>query len=234
MSLRILGLADLHDRSEMLSLLAKADADIIAFCGDLHNASSPLQARPAAEALARVGPPVLIVPGNMDHRDVVPDLWREAGFKMMHGSSLRCGNYGFLGMGGMVVHDPKRLRDPARYYHREEEIYDSLSSAHREVSNSRMVIVLTHQPPRCSRDTIYTGERTGSVGLRHFVEEYQPDLLLCGHIHEDRGEAEIGRTRIINVGEMRRGYAALIELNDDDGIRVEWMNLWEEKELSKP
>lgn len=223
MSLRILGLADLHDRSEMLGLLGDVDADIIAFCGDLHNASGPEQARPAAEALAKIGPPVLIVPGNMDYRDVVPDLWREAGLTMIHGSSFSYGGCGFLGLGGMVMRDPKRLENPARYYHREDDVDDLLSRAHGEISGVQNVIVITHQPPRGSRDTIYTGERTGSVGLRRFVEEHQPELLLCGHIHEDRGEATIGRTRIVNVGEMRRGHAALIELNDE--LSVEWIDL---------
>lgn len=223
MSLRILGMADLHDRSEMLDLLKDVDADIIAFCGDLHNASAPDQARPVAGALARIGPPVLIVPGNMDHRDVVPGLWKDAGLRMIHGASIRCKGYGFLGLGGMVMRDPKRLGNPGRYYHREEDVYDLLSRAYRDASDVKSVIVITHQPPRGSRDTIYTGERTGSLGMRRFVEEHQPQLLLCGHIHEDRGEALIGRTRIINVGELRRGHAALIDLNDD--VRVKWIDL---------
>ncbi len=227
MSLRILGLADLHDRSEMLGLLQDVDADLVAFCGDLHNASMLDQARPAAEALAKIGPPVLIVPGNMDHRDVVPDLWREAGLTMIHGITHRYKGYGFLGLGGMVMRDPKRLGNPARYYHREEDAYDLLSRAHGEIRGVQKVIVITHQPPRGTRDTIYTGERTGSVGLRRFVEEHQPELLLCGHIHEDRGEAMIGRTRIINVGEMRRGHAALIELSDE--VSVIWMDLLKSK-----
>lgn len=225
--LRILGLSDLHDRSEMLGLLGDVDADLIAFCGDLHNASMPEQARLASEALAKIGPPVLIVPGNMDHRDVVPDLWKEAGLTMIHGSSFRYKSYGFLGLGGMVMRDPKRLGNPARYYHREEDAYDLLAGAHRELQDVQKVVIITHQPPRGSRDKIYTGERTGSVCLRRFVEENQPLLLLCGHIHEDRGEAVIGRTRIINVGELRRGHAALIELNDD--MRVEWMDLLKRK-----
>lgn len=223
MSLRILGLADLHDSSEMLGLLRDVDADLIAFCGDLHNASGPEQARVAAEALAKIGPPVLIVPGNMDHRDVVPDLWREAGLTMIHGTSFRYSGYGFLGLGGMVMRDPKRFGNPARYYHREEDAYDLLSKAQKEIRDVQKVIVITHQPPRGSRDTIYTGERTGSIGLRCFVEEHQLQLLLCGHIHEDRGEAMIGSTRIVNVGELRRGHAALIELNDE--MRVEWLDL---------
>ncbi len=223
MSLRILGLADLHDSSEMLGLLRDVDADLIAFCGDLHNASGPEQARVAAKALAKIGPPVLIVPGNMDHRDVVPDLWREAGLRMIHGSSFSCKGCGFLGLGGMVMRDPKRLGNPARYYHREEDAYDLLSRAQREISGVQKVVVITHQPPRGTRDRIYTGERTGSVGLRRFVEEHQPQLLLCGHIHEDLGEAMVGSTRIVNVGELRSGHAALIEL--DDEMRVEWLDL---------
>jgi Icc-related predicted phosphoesterase len=223
MVLRILGLADLHDRSETLEPLRNVEADLVAFCGDLHNASLPEQARPAAEALAKIGPPVLIVPGNMDHRDVVPDLWREVGLTMIHGTSFMYKGYGFLGLGGMVMHDPKRLGNPGRYYHREEDVYDLLSRAFLEVLDAESAVVITHQPPRGARDTIYTGEMTGSVGLRRFVEERQPQLLLCGHIHEDRGEALIGRTRIINVGELRRGHAALIELSDD--VMVNWIDL---------
>jgi Icc-related predicted phosphoesterase len=222
-SLCILGLADLHDRVEMLDRLRDVDADLIAFCGDLHNGSSRTAGEPVAAALARLGLPVLIVPGNMDHKDVVPQMWREAGLIMLHRSSFRFGDFGFIGMGGMAVHNPRRLEDPARYYHRDGEVYDSLAQAYPGISGSKTIIVLTHQPPRDTRDTIYTGERTGCISLRRFLEEYQPDLLLCGHIHEDRGESQVGPTRIINVGELRQGYAAIIELNGE--LAVDWIEL---------
>jgi len=219
-TIKILGIADLHDRLEMLDSL-KTNVDLIAFCGDLHNASSPEQALPVAEALAKLGPPVLIVPGNMDHKDVVPQIWKSAKLTMIHASSFLFGDYGFIGMGGMVPNNPRRLGDHARYYHSNEEIYDSLSKLYREISGLRRKIVLTHQPPRCARDRLYNGETSGSLGLRRFIEEFQPDLLMCGHIHEDRGETWIGNTKIINVGELRRGYAALIEINED--LRIEWI-----------
>jgi Icc-related predicted phosphoesterase len=218
--LKILGLADLHDQAEMLDL-PTAGVDIIAFCGDLHNASGAAQARIMAEALANLGPPVLIVPGNMDHRDIVPDVWSSAGLISVHNASFKSENLGFIGFGGMTPHNPRRLGDPSRYYHSDEEIYDSLSRTHGDIADSRHRIVMTHQPPRGARDAIYSGESTGSQGLRRFVDEFQPDLLMCGHIHEDRGEAYIGRTKVINVGELRRGYAALVEIGD--GIRVKWI-----------
>jgi uncharacterized protein len=219
--LRILGLADLHDRIDMLGRLKGIDADLIVFCGDLHNASSKIAARPAAFALAGLGPPVLIVPGNMDHRDVVPDLWEEAGLRMLHRSSFCFENIGFLGMGGMVAKDPRRLGDPARYYHDDIEVYKTLAAVYQNIINARIKIVIVHQPPRGAQDTLYNGESSGSVSLRRFVEVYQPDLLLCGHIHEARGMGFIGTTRIVNVGELRQGCAALIEI--EDKISVNWV-----------
>jgi hypothetical protein len=78
-----------------------------------------------------------------------------------------------------------------------------------------------HQPPRGAQDTLYNGDSSGSFSLRRFVEEYQPDLLLCGHIHEARGEGFIGSTRIVNVGELRQGFAALIEIANE--ITVTWI-----------
>ena len=220
-ALRILGLADLHDCTERLEGLKNLNCDLIAFCGDLHNGSSQERARPAAMALACLGPPVLIVPGNMDHRDVVPQLWEEAGFILLHQSSFRYKEYGFLGLGGMIAKDPRKLGDPNRYYHRDEEVYSLLDKAYQEVLDARRKIVIVHQPPRGAQDLLYNGERSGSLQLRRFIEDRQPDLVLCGHIHEDRGECRIGSALVVNVGELRRGYAAVIDM--DEKISVDWI-----------
>lgn len=219
--LRILGLADLHDHIERLDDLKDIDADLIVFCGDLHNGSHRKKAMPIAAALASLGLPVLIVPGNMDHKDIVPSLWSEAGFIMLHRSYFLHGDYGFIGLGGIVARDPRRQGDPARYYHRDEEVYRILAEAYRQISGTWFKIIVVHQPPRGAQDRLYNGESSGSIGLRRFVEEYQPDLLLCGHIHEDRGECSIGSTRIVNVGELRQGFAAIIDLGED--MRVDWI-----------
>ncbi len=220
-ALRILGLADLHDCPERLEALKDIKCDLIAFCGDLHNGSSKERARPAAMALACLGPPVLIVPGNMDHRDVIPELWRGAGLIMLDKSSFRFKEHGFLGLGGMIARDPRRLGDPNRYYHRDEEVYSLLEKAYQEVLDARRKIVIVHQPPHGARDLLYNGERSGSTELRRFIEDYQPDLVLCGHIHEDRGDCRIGSTLVVNVGELRRGFGAVVDL--DDKITVEWI-----------
>lgn len=124
-------------------------------------------------------------------------------------------------MGGMIARDPRRLGDPNRYYHRDDEVYSVLEKAYQEVAGTRAKIVIVHQPPPGACDILYNGERSGSSELRRFIENYQPDLVLCGHIHEDRGECHIGSTLVVNVGELRRGYGAVIDLNDE--ITVKWI-----------
>lgn len=219
--IRILGMADLHGHSERLAELEDVDADLIAVCGDLHNGGPLEEAVVVAEALARLGLPVLIVPGNMDPKGFVLDLWKDAGLKVMHGSSCRSGEIGFIGFGGMAIGDPMRINDQTRFYLPLEDAYESLSTIHNEISGSSCRVVLSHQPPRGACDVVHSGESVGCVSLRRYVDDFCPDLLICGHIHEDRGRAELGKTTVVNVGEMRQGYAALIEL--DERIKVDWI-----------
>ena len=222
-TIRILGMADLHGHVMKLSKLENLDADLIAFCGDLHNGGTPEEAKPVAEALASLGPPVLIVPGNMDPKGFVLDLWKDAGLKVMHGQSCRRGEIGFVGFGGMAICDPVRINDPKRFYLPMEGACESLSVIDREISGSSRRVVLSHQPPKGACDVVYSGESVGCVSLRRYIDDFCPDLLICGHIHEDRGKAELGKTTVVNVGEMRQGYAALVEL--DEQIKVDWIEL---------
>lgn len=45
-------------------------------------------------------------------------------------------------------------------------------------------------------------EPVGSKAVREVIEEYQPPLSLHGHIHESRGETQIGNTTAINPGSV--------------------------------
>jgi hypothetical protein len=43
--------------------------------------------------------------------------------------------------------------------------------------------------------------------------------VICGHIHEARGQAKIGNTVVVNCGPARDGNYAVAEVGDD--VRVE-------------
>jgi Icc-related predicted phosphoesterase len=53
--------------------------------------------------------------------------------------------------------------------------------------------------------------------VREFIEEQQPELCLCGHIHESRAEDRIGKTHVINPGPLKEGGYVLLRLAGEGG-----------------
>jgi len=182
-------------------------------CGDLHDGGSEREAMPVIEALGDLGPSILIVPGNMDPRGFAVRLWENAGFSVLHKRSLYVMGTGFAGLGCVGTSDPRMWRDERWCYHSDDEVYISIKEAFEKISPFGRRVLVTHQPPRGILDRAFDGGATGSLGLRKFIEEFQPDLLFCAHIHEARGEARIGRTLAVNPGEMRKGLFALVDLD---------------------
>lgn len=60
-------------------------------------------------------------------------------------------------------------------------------------------IIVSHAPPFGYLDRTIRGKR-GSKILLKLIRKYKPRLVLCGHIHEARGKAEIGKTKVYNLG----------------------------------
>lgn len=63
----------------------------------------------------------------------------------------------------------------------------------------------------------------GSHSVMAAIEKYQPLLALCGHIHEARGTARIGRTLVINPGsEYGEGVLKGVIVNIGNGEVTSW------------
>jgi Icc-related predicted phosphoesterase len=41
--------------------------------------------------------------------------------------------------------------------------------------------------------------------VRQFIETYQPDICISGHIHESAGEDYLGATHVLNPGMLVQG-----------------------------
>jgi hypothetical protein len=91
-----------------------------------------------------------------------------------------------------------------------------------EVRHCRARIFCPHAPPHGTAcDRLRSGEHVGSPTLRALVEREQPDLVLCGHIHESRGEDEIGRTRIVNPGPVASEHYAILEVGETISVALD-------------
>jgi uncharacterized protein len=196
--MRILSAGDLHgDRSLAERLAKKAEdehADLVLICGDITFWDE--------EPKGMIGPflkrhkKVLVIPGNHDSFATTDVLTKVYPVKNLHGYSVRYDDVGIFGCGKANI-GIERLTD--------EEIHLTLRSAHQHISYLKKKIMVTHVHPTGTMMERMTRFFKGSGGVRKAIEELQPDIAFCSHVHEAEGlEEQIGKTRVINVG--RKGF----------------------------
>jgi Icc-related predicted phosphoesterase len=69
-------------------------------------------------------------------------------------------------------------------------------------------ILVCHQPPYGYLDKVnfpgvpphWKGKHAGSKIILNYIKKYQPKYVFCGHIHEGKGKAKIGKTEVYNLG----------------------------------
>lgn len=207
----ILALVDLHwSGSSALRLPDLAGVDLLLLGGDLTNFRGADVAREllgSVQAAGAAGPDVLAVCGNCDQPEVEGVL-DECGIALdrravsWRGAKL-LGLSGGLPFGGCP-------------YERTEEEFAAacaeLFGAADGIGASGPTILLSHQPPFGTRCDRTRGRHVGSRAVRAAIEEHQPDLVLCGHIHEAVGRDTIGRSVVMNPGPWFRGGAVRFSL----------------------
>jgi len=68
------------------------------------------------------------------------------------------------------------------------------------LGENKNAILLSHAPPYGYLDKITSGKHIGSKILLTAIKKHKPKLILCGHIHEAKGNTKIGKTTIHNLG----------------------------------
>ena len=97
------------------------------------------------------------------------------------------------------------------------EVTDWLEHMWREARTYRHVVLSVHTPPHDTLcDIVGDGIHVGSSAVRDFILDAQPDVCLCGHIHESRAVDRLGRTVLVNPGAFATGGYAVLRLAGDD------------------
>ncbi len=97
----------------------------------------------------------------------------------------------------------------------EDEMTQYLEDTYHELGDYEQLLLVVHDSPFNTKlDVIGNGMHVGSKSVRNFIEKHQPDIVLCGHIHESRGEDYIGKSRIFNPGMASGGGYVLVSIED--------------------
>ena len=191
--MKILAVSDLHgDTKKAAELADRADrekVDLVILAGDLSYFEEGLE--------NMIGPfvkkkkKVILIPGNHETLATADFLAQRYGAVNLHGYSIKYKDVGFFGCGGANM---------GLFKVSEKDMFALLKKGYDGLKGVKKKIMVTHIHPSGTIMEKLPQHVTGSGSVRKAVEEFKPDLLLCGHVHEASGlEEKIGNTVVINV-----------------------------------
>ena len=191
--MKILLFSDLHcDEAAARSLVQRApEADLAIGAGDFANARRGLHL--CLDVLRALPCPVLFVPGNNESFDELNAAcagWPQA--RVLHGSGITFQNTPFWGIGGGIPITPFGSWS-----------FDFDENQARDLLRDCPVnaVLISHSPPKGAVDVASNGKSLGSVAVRETIEQKQPRLVVCGHIHGSAGQwAKVENTPVVNAG----------------------------------
>ena len=206
--MRILALADIHGAYDTMNAIiaTEANCDVIVVAGDMTTNGGVLEFGKALKQVQSAGKPVVAVCGNMDPPDL-EEVLTDFGISV-NGKGIAISDVGFFGVSGApvsILHTPNEIS--------EEEIGVKAERGWKDVEATRWKVFVPHPPPYKTKvDRLFIGKHVGSRGVKNFIVQRQPDVTICGHIHEARGVDTVERSRIINCGPVGRGHYGIIIL----------------------
>jgi Icc-related predicted phosphoesterase len=189
---RILAFSDLHcDLVQGARLVEmSAEADVVIGAGDFASIHKGLEE--TIGALAAITTPTVLVPGNNETVDALRAAaagWGAA--RVLHGEGMTIDGTEFFGLGAGI---------PVTPWDWSFDLDDEAATELLAPCPEEAVLVL-HSPPRDHCDSAGGDTHFGSPALLRAIEENQPRLAVCGHIHESWGcESEVGPTPVRNLG----------------------------------
>lgn len=205
-------LGDLHDKAARLGdIRGLEEADGIIVTGDLTVTGGVAQARKVLEKLARYNSVIYAQIGNMDRGEITEWLAEQGWNTHLCVRELAPG-VAIMGLGCSTF---TPFGTPSEFP--ESRFADWLEHMWRDARKYRHVVLSSHTPPHDTLcDIVGDGIHVGSSAVRDFLLDAQPDVCLCGHIHESRALDRLGRTVLVNPGAFATGGYAVLRLAGDD------------------
>jgi uncharacterized protein len=215
--MRVAYVVDVHDRFEAVTrALERIGAvDVLVVGGDITTGGTPDDAERAIESWRPLASTLLAVAGNMDS-PAIDERLVELGVSL-DGRGVVVGDAGFSGLSAAPsspLHTPHEISD--------EELGRRGERALEAIRQARVRLFFPHAPPYDTAcDRLRSGAHVGSPALRALVERGQPDVVLCGHIHESRGVDSVGVTQVANPGPVSAGHYAVVDVADGVSVALD-------------
>ena len=203
--MRIVATSDTHFPINPLKV---PKGDVFVLAGDMMYTGYLGEWFPRIDAIAQLDHPLkILVPGNHDiHLQHYPGPalgeLRARGITVVGPPSTKYANKITLPNGMTLGACPYVTNLPRWAFNADETfIWDYLDTM------GRVDILVAHSPPRgCLDRGDSPGSHWGTAALRKYITRYQPELLICGHVHEGYGTMKVERTTVANVANCDVDY----------------------------
>ncbi|RPH51511.1 MAG: phosphoesterase [Desulfobacteraceae bacterium] len=200
----IYAVADIHGRksriSSILDTVSEKKPDVLVLAGDI---DPYFKSSDAISSFCNLSIPVLAVRGNTDSKKIANLSSASSNISFLHFSEIVINGFSFTGVSGTIP-----VPFSSRIQFREKQTTKNLEPLVRKDT-----ILIAHPPPFGTLDKVFGKFHAGCKSLQEIVSRRQPQLLICGHIHEMPGSAFLGKTLVVNCSIGMKGKGALIELN---------------------
>ncbi len=189
--MKIYANADLHGDLDKLNNIKKkklSNVELAVFAGDMTIFGKDMDK--IFSKLNKLKRLVLIVHGNHeDEKDMKRMAKRYKNIVNIHKKTFVYKDVLFLGHGG------GGFSSTSEDFEKISERFEKSAAKHKKV------VFVIHQPPYKTECDKIHGERAGNKSYRKFIKKAKPDIVICGHLHENEGKKDkIGKSLIINPG----------------------------------
>lgn len=206
--MRILAISDIHGDTERVRklsyLIEKKDPEVIVIAGDLTRFGPKSAADKVIKELEKHGKRILAISGNGDTVEI-EELLDQKKINLAN-KNVNVDSVDFIGFSG-----PRAIPIGFNSVVMQYEPVDKRI----KYSHFKKKVVVSHIPPLNTKDKVFSGQNVGSEFLRDVINDTQPDLVITGHVHEDKGVYKVGKTVVVNTGALCEGYGAFIDLKNE-------------------
>ena len=220
---KILAISDIHgqENENLFTYLDNNSIDILLILGDITNFGPLGFVETFINKLNTYNLDVLAIPGNCDPEGICEAI--ENVTVSIHNTFVEYDDIVIFGYGGSnetPFNTPGEVHDDKIY----EDIHNLLDNYE---GSSKVKILVTHAPPfNSDADIIESGDHVGSQGILKCIQEFKPDINLCGHVHEAKSISKIGTSTVVaNPGMLKDNGAVLIEIGDDSSYNMDIISL---------
>ena len=204
-----IAIGDLHGHvSRIGDVPGISQAQGVLVSGDMTDYGSRALTQSLLSQIEHVNSNILAVIGNMDTPEV-EDVLEEKGYNAHARAIDLCCGVGLIGVGYST---PTPFGTPSEVG--DAQLKTWLDQAIQGAKDFEHLILMAHNPPFDTRtDRVGIDQPVGSHAVREFIETYQPDVCVTGHIHESRAVDRLGKTQIVNPGLFGAGGYVVIRFS---------------------